>query len=309
MTPATSAPLMSRTAAVHPVVQSLFVHPLKGARPVAVPVMQLDDLGAVGDRRWMLVDQSNVVITPREVAGLAQLVATLPLHADGSVRADSPLTLTAAGRPLLTVHHAADDGPHLTVQCWDDVLEMADAGDVAATWCSATLGVACRLVHMSARSHRALAAKYAGNLPYAGREVSVTDGAPLLLLGTASLDALNERLRADGQPPVAMDRFRANVMLSTTQAHVEDNWSRITIGNVSVSIGSPCPRCVVTTIDPATLSKSVEPLRTLATYRRALDGKVMFGMNATHLAPGRIAVGERVAVEVASVATITAAER
>ncbi len=280
--------------AVETVVQALFVHPLKGARPVAVPIMRLDKLGALGDRRWMLVDENDVAITPRDVARLAQLVATLPTRGDGAILADSPLTLNMTGLPPLVVSHVSHDAPHRTVRCWDDTLEMADAGDAAAQWCSSAIGMVCRLMHMSTRSHRSLAARFAGSVPHAERGVTVTDGAPLLVLGAASVDALNARLRASGETVVGSDRFRANIVLNTQAPHIEDEWSDLMIGNVATALGSPCSRCVVPNIDPATLTQSTEPLRTLATYRRADDGKVMFGMNATHATPGVIRIGDRV---------------
>ncbi|MBL0172946.1 MAG: MOSC domain-containing protein [Gemmatimonadaceae bacterium] len=52
----------------------------------------------------------------------------------------------------------------------------------------------------------------------------------------------------------------------------------------------------MTTVDPLTGEKGLEPLRTLATYRRQ-NGSVMFGMNATHGAIGIIRVGDVVRVE------------
>lgn len=280
---------------VLPKVSALFVHPLKGARPVAVPVMPLDELGAVGDRRWMLVDESNVAITPRDVPRLAQLVASLPLRDDGAIAADGPLLLSASGLQPISV--ALDpNGVRREVRCWDDTLLMADAGDAAAEWCSDALATPCRLVHMVPDSHRPLQPKYAGGLEYATREVTVTDGAPLLLLGEASLTALNHRLAAKGERALNIDRFRPNVLLTGTSAHDEDTWARVTIGDVEIGVGSPCPRCVVTTIDVGTLGKSVEPLRTLAEYRRGDDGGVMFGMNATHASPGTLQMGDVVHV-------------
>ncbi len=287
------------------VVQALFVHPLKGARPVAVPVMPLDTLGALGDRRWMLVDERDVAITPRDVASLTQVVATLPIGDNGAISADSPLTLCTTKLAPLVVRQVSDAAPHRTVRCWDDVLEMADAGDMAAQWCSDAIGASCRLVHMSGRSFRPLAAKYAGDVSRVARGVTVTDGAPIHLLGSASLDALNAQLITSGSEPVTVDRFRPNILITTQEAHIEDQWARVAIGNVEIGIGSPCPRCVVPTIDPATLVQSSEPMRTLATYRRAANGKVMFGMNATHAAPGVLRLGD----VVSSVVAIAASER
>jgi uncharacterized protein YcbX len=54
-------------------------------------------------------------------------------------------------------------------------------------------------------------------------------------------------------------------------------------------------QCVVTTTDQATGERGVEPLRTLATYRRR-DGKVFFGQNVVHEGAGRLRVGEAVLV-------------
>ncbi len=275
-----------------PRVAALFVHPLKSARPVPVSRMPLDALGAVGDRRWMLVDPDGRFISQRERARLALVQAALPMT-DGMIVADGPLTLRAPGLDAITVERA-DHVPPRAVSIWHDTVDMADAGDEAAAWCSEAMETPCRLVHLTAATRRPLAAKYAGPLDYATRTVAVTDGAPLLLLGQGSLDALNQRLAQGGSPALGVERFRPNVLLDGIGAHDEDGWSRVRIGEVELGVGSQCPRCVVTTIDQERLDRSVEPLRTLATYRRDADGGVMFGMNVTHAAPGVLHVGDEV---------------
>ena len=75
-------------------------------------------------------------------------------------------------------------------------------------------------------------------------------------------------------------RFLPNVVVDGTQPFDEDTWKRIRIGAAEFACFSPCARCVLTTVDPATgtVDKSGEPLRTLAQYRRN-EGGVMFGMN------------------------------
>lgn len=278
-----------------PTVAKLFVHPLKGAAPVAVTAMPLDALGALGDRRWLLADQHGVMITPRAATALAGIHAALPMR-DGAILADGPLTLRADGLDVLSVSHADAHAPLRTVQCWDDTIEMADAGELAAQWCSEAIGTACRLLHLAPESHRPLAPKYTGPIDAGTRTVSVTDGAPLLLLSQSSIDALNERLLQAGETPVGVERFRPNVLIAGTTAHDEDTWSLIEVGGVEIGVGSPCPRCVFTTINPRTLERGVEPLRTLATYRRGDGGGVMFGMNATHRDAGVIRVRETIHV-------------
>lgn len=278
-----------------PRITDLFVHPLKGAAPVRVHRLRLDALGAVGDRRWVLVDGHGTAITPRDVPALTQLVATLPMR-DGAIERDAPLTLQARGLDPIVVPPAAPAAVQHAVRVWDDVVQLADAGEAAAEWGSRALGMPCRLMQWTDASHRPLAAKYAGVLPSAGRHVTITDGAPLLLLGSASLSALNTRLTTAGHASVAIERFRPNIVLATTAPHEEDTWERVRIGTVDIGVGSPCPRCVVTTIDPRTLAPDVEPLRTLAQYRRGDGGGVMFGMNATHRAEGELVVGDMVDV-------------
>lgn len=252
-------------------------------------------MGAVGDRRWMLVDMDGRYISQREIPRLAHIQALLPT-VDGSVLHDGPLHLSITGKGdcAITVQRN-DDSTHTKVSIWNDSLEVADAGDYAAEWCSDAIGKACRLVHCTKQSFRPLAAKYSGPLPHEGRFVSVTDGAPLLILGQGSLNELNRRFMLNGLPTLGIERFRPNILISNTLPHEEDTWLRIRISDNEIGVGSPCPRCVITTIDQSTLDKSVEPLRMLSSYRRQKGG-VMFGMNATHLQKGEIHVGDLVTV-------------
>jgi len=276
-------------------VAGLFVHPIKSAAAIAVDTLALDDRGAVGDRRWLVVDETGLQVTARETPRLA-LVHPAFAEADdqpGAMRnVDGALWLTAAGLPRIRVEVPAT---HLTrpVRVWSDTVEAHDAGDAVAEWLSAAIGKSCRLVRLADDAHRPLAAKYAGPLPHAGRRVAFSDGAPLLILGQASVDALSARLVEQGGEPMAVARFRPNILLSHTTAHEEDSWTMIRIGSVRVGLGSPCSRCVMTTVDPNTGERGDEPLRTLATYRRQ-DGQVMFGMNATHAAEGTVHHGDRV---------------
>ena len=110
-------------------------------------------------------------------------------------------------------------------------------GDCAAAWCSNVLKVACRLVCLSDVAHRPLNARFAGPLPVTDRETTLSDGAPLLLLGQASVDALNDRLIAVASQPVTLSRFRPNILVIGIPAHDDKEWSEIVIGNASIGVG------------------------------------------------------------------------
>jgi uncharacterized protein YcbX len=121
--------------------------------------------------------------------------------------------------------------------------------------------------------------------------VSFADGFPFLIIGQASLDALNARLVTTGEAPVPMDRFRPNFVFRGGEPHAEDQWSDFRIGAVPFRGVKPCGRCVVTTIDQQTALAGKEPLRTLSKYRR--DGaKVNFGQNVVPSGVGVVRVGE-----------------
>jgi uncharacterized protein YcbX len=62
-----------------------------------------------------------------------------------------------------------------------------------------------------------------------------------------------------------------------------------------VRVVKPCDRCVVTTTDQRTGERGVEPLRTLATFRKR-DNDVLFAVNGIPDAGGEIAVGDPVTV-------------
>jgi uncharacterized protein YcbX len=159
------------------------------------------------------------------------------------------------------------------------------------------VGAPVRLVRLDAHAERPLRAKYAGPVAWEGRHVPLSDGAPLLLLGEASVAALQARLAAAGRAPQEGQprRFRANILVAGTAPHEEDTWHEVTVGAVRLGVGNACPRCVLTTVDPDSATQGVEPLRTMAGYRTR-EGKVVFGMNATHAAPGAIRVGDAVRV-------------
>ncbi|MBI5771041.1 MAG: MOSC domain-containing protein [Verrucomicrobia bacterium] len=265
---------------------ALFVYPVKGLRGIALDAVALDALGPVGDRRFLVVDETGRFLTQRSHARMA-LVHT-------ALSADT-LTLSAGGAGAVSVGRPADESaPLRTVSVWKSAGLLAeDCGDATAAWLSDFLAVPCRLVRIGRQFTRPVTKPAA----HPGDNVTFADAVPLLVISEASLAALNDRLVARGEDPVPMDRFRPNLVVTGCPAHAEDAWPRFRLGEIVFRSAGPCARCVVTTTDQATAERGVEPLRTLAAYRRAPDDPtdVNFGQNLIHETKhGTLRVGDRI---------------
>jgi uncharacterized protein YcbX len=92
------------------------------------------------------------------------------------------------------------------------------------------------------------------------------------LLTTSTLDALQQHY-PEGQ--FAAQRFRPNILVSSTESgFVENNWigKTLTIGEVSLKVTGPCPRCVMTTLPQGDLPNDTKILRTAAQKNNAHVG-------------------------------------
>jgi uncharacterized protein YcbX len=254
-------------------VAGLGLHPVKSCAALAPAEVLVVETGFELDRAWMVVDAEGCMRTQRDFPRLALVRPTLR-HDD--------LVLRAPG--MLALHLALDraEAPARS-RVWDDDVDAFDMGDLAAQWFSDFLGAPSRVVRFDPAHVRRSDPRWTGDRD---APVQFADGFALLVASTASLDDLNRRLAANGAPPVARDRFRANLWLDGLAPWDEDHLSEIVFdadgGPVRLRLVKPCGRCEVPNVDPATGEPGVEPGRTLAGFRAdaRLDGAVTFGMNA-----------------------------
>lgn len=265
---------------VQATIAQLWVYPVKSCAGISLTEAELTDTGLLYDRAWMVVDEDGEFVTQRELPRMALIQTAFKM---------GQLVLRAPG--MLALHLALDaaEGP-LKVRVWDDEVMACDMGDLAAQWFSDFLSPEApanlkrlRLARFDPEVRRVSSLKWTG-----GREATTqfADGFSLLVTSTASLAELNQRLSAAGHAPVAISRFRPNIVLDGVQAHDEDR-----VGTLHISTGDavaqiepvkPCARCPIPNIDPATALSSPEVNDTLQAYRQdpRLHGAVTFGMNA-----------------------------
>ena len=257
---------------------ALHRYPLKSGRAQILQTATVGAIGVAGDRIWMLIDADGEMITGREFPKLVLVEAI----AD----ADGATTFAAPGQTPLRVRTDA-----MTVEqpceVWKNRFSALTGSRSADLWFGDYLGKECRLLFIGdIPGRRRLATD--GQIP-----LSFADGYPLLLIGKASLDDLNARLKQ----PVAMLAFRPNLVVEGAIAFAEDQWRRVRIGEVIFDVAKPCTRCIFTTVDPERGERSAdrEPLLTLARYRRFEIG-TCFGMNLIARSAGRLRLGDAVEV-------------
>lgn len=263
----------------------LFIYPVKSLRGISVHEASIDELGLVGDRRFLIVDASGRQFTQRQLPRMALIETEL---------SPDQLVLRAPHASPISVSRRADPtSPLRTVAVWkSENLQAEDCGSDPARWLSAFLGVDCFLVRIGSAFRR----------PVLNPEraqpndlVSFADAYPFLVISEGSVRDLNDRLIAQGADPVPLNRFRPSLVVSGCAPYAEDTWSRLTIGDIAFRAGGLCARCVVTTTDQTTGERGSEPLRTLASYRR--DAReptaVNFGQNLIHeTKSGNLRVGD-----------------
>jgi uncharacterized protein len=265
---------------------ALHIYPVKSLRGLAVESAEIDSLGAVGDRRFLIVESAGVFVTQRTVPQMAQIGAFLD---------ESFLELRCEGFENIRIRRAPDpEATLISVRVWSSEGLLAEyCGDGPAAWLSAVLGFPCRLVRVGPAFTRPVKGDLGGDV------MAFVDGYPFLATSEASLLDVNRRISEAGGSAVPMERFRPNFVLEGCGPFEEDEWKRIRIGNVVLRSAGPCARCIITTTDQLSGMRGKEPLTTLAGYRRDRDHptNVNFGQNLVHEnKSGIIRVGDRVEV-------------
>lgn len=266
----------------------LFLYPVKSLRGCAVVSARVDSLGLIGDRRFLVVDETGRFLTQRTLPRMALIATALDA---------THLTLSAPSASSVRIAHAPDPtAPLRSVSVWkSENLLAEDCGSEAATFLSEFLSIPCRLVRIGSAFTRPILKPSA----HPGENVTFADAFPLLVVSDASLADLNDRVAEHGEDPLPMDRFRPNLVVSGCPPFAEDTWSRFRIGEIVFRAAGPCARCIMTTTDQATAERGKEPLRTLATYRR--DAKdptdVNFGQNLINeTKSGSLRLGDEVTI-------------
>ncbi|MGI5245204.1 MOSC domain-containing protein [Dactylosporangium sp. CA-139066] len=260
----------------------LATYPIKSCYRTETERAEVEPWGLAGDRRWIVVDEQSKLITQRDCPPMGRI---RPRYTE------SGLVLEAAGMNPLDVPFPT--GGLADIRHFHRWIAATFAGDVVAQWISRVIERPARLFYLDDPTRRPVEPDFAKP----DDRVSFADGFPLLLTNEGSLRAVNDWLVEDGDEPIAMTRFRPNVVVAGAPAWAEDDWigRRIAIGDVTFRAPKPCDRCVLTTIDPETGEKGRQPLRVLGKHRRFPEG-LLFGINLIPDVRGEIAIGDEITI-------------
>jgi len=284
--------------------------------------------GLTYDRQWAVIDSKGKVITQKRKKMIGQIQAIVDIEQD-TLRLISHVIARPCGGRLeeisLRISQSGTPRDHL----WVNGRRWKDEGDHAAEWLSRQVECSCRLVRIVGEAHEKQSSTLQCRADHAIPSFA-NAGAGLLIVNTASVEALNTRLLQARRPgfPVSSSRFRPNMVLAGGRAFAEDSWSTLNIEDgVKLRVERPCERCELVCIpqneenwthssrpdcgaDRVQAVKhaparerlsSTEPLATLGKFRRAREGggRILFGVIASldpspRSAALRVRVGQRV---------------
>jgi uncharacterized protein len=245
-------------------VSQLAIAPVKGMRLQRSTHIQLGHHGVTGDREFLIVDDECKLLLTARNPGLLRIEPRweparnlLALRfPDGSAVQDGPGTGTAAVTRMY-------DGREIPGWVIPGPLSAALSGYLG------------RAVYLFKR-----AADHLG-----------TDDRPVTLMSEASLHALAAKFSGAAPDP---RRFRMTITVTGADPWAEHGWSgqQVSIGEVTLRVLAPVPRCVVTTRNPESGVTDARILHALAQLRG--KGDITFGVWCEIIQPGRLQVGDLV---------------
>lgn len=156
----------------------------------------------------------------------------------------------------------------IETKVWDSEVFGFEERQNLNTFFSDFLKEEVRLIRMPLQPERMETAPLTGE----STSSSFADSFPILIIGTASLGALNDQL----EEPIDERYFRPNLLFQTERSFEEDEWHEIQIGNVLLRKAKPCGRCRMINVNPDTGIYRTDVMRKLAKLR-TVQNKVILG--------------------------------
>lgn len=259
-------------------IAELRIYPIKSCRGIKVPSINLTLQGLYLDRRWMFVDADRKFVTIRGQPKMTlintrideekqELVITIGDDKDKQIAV--PLFpdeeyLEANTKPVTVNIWEYDTTAYMYTDSRIQSLFRDFIGE----------GKEVNLVMKDPNDARICRGNGAEEL--LGRKASVNfpDVLPLQIASQSSLAELNERLKAQGEDEITVERFRPNIIIKGGAPWSEDSWKTVRIngstaplanwipsmvsgltGAIDIDVVARCARCQVPNVNPDTAEK------------------------------------------------------
>lgn len=257
----------------HYKITELFIYPIKSLAGISCQCALAGEMGFENDRRWMLLDANNQMITQRENPIMSQFYPSISADSINISFQDKSLSF------LISEYF----GDAIQSEVWDDACTVFEVNTNVSKWFSEQFGFECKLVKVVNLGDR----KHESSSSNLNINVSLADSYPYLLVGTKSLDFLNEKL----SDKITIHRFRPNIVIETLVPHEEDDFLNFSVNEIEFQNIKPCARCIMVNHNPLNGAVKKEPLKTLSKYRN-FNNSVLFATNIRCLNAGEIKVGD-----------------
>jgi uncharacterized protein len=248
-------------------VTALSVTPIKSTRLQSVDTIELDELGARGNRRFFIVDERDRMINGKRL-GTLQTVAA---ECDGDA-------LRLSFPDGSSVHAPVSLGEEITARFFSGNVTGRVVDGPLSRALSTQLGRPLRIVEALGSVDR-------------GRFGGVS------VISVASLRRLAEEAGAES---VDGRRFRMLIEIDGVAAHEEDTWVGRTaeIGGAVIRFRGHVGRCLTTSRDPESGEVDLPTLDLLGEYRRGADTTepLPFGIYGEVVTGGAVRVGDAVSL-------------
>ena len=259
--------------------KSISIYPIKSLNGIELSSAEVFQHGLKFDRNWMLVDQANKFITRRERPELALI----------QIESNENGFAFSFNNQSENIALGTNDFQQEKIESkvWNSEVFGFEEGENFNSFFSDFLKEEVRLIRMPLQPERMEMAPLTGE----STSTSFADSFPILIIGTASLDALNANL----DEPIDARYFRPNLLFQTERQFEEDEWQEIQIGNVMLRKAKACGRCRMINVNPDTGIYRTDVMRELAKLRTVMN-KVILGDLYYPVQTGSIKINSQVKV-------------
>lgn len=257
-------------------IEGFYIYPVKSTQKITLSETNVLNTGFKWDRYFGIVNNNNELLTAREKPELLQIKIDFNNENQIFSFKNSRCAICFSDEKEYT---------QTKISVFKKTENALVVPGKINNWLTTILNEPCQLVKINPNELR----------QNNQNTITLSDVAPIHLISKESLAALNQKL----DTAIHQDRFRANIIVSGSEALDENNWKTVIIGNCKFNVISPTERCSLITIDPESGKKSTkqEPLRTLAKEFKSADKKVNFGIYLVPIKLGVINTNNKITVE------------